>query len=89
MDVEGEDVLSLIGEDRENVQVPESLLSFVKQEFLQLKGKLEQQKMEIETFKPEAGKVKEAWALHAIDDDLAHTLSSVQDVSFTEIQEFL
>lgn len=91
MEATGQDVLSLIGEDspeNKKVQVPESLLSFVKQEFLQLKVKLAQQKREIETFMPQAGKVKVAWALQDIDDDLAHKLSTVQEVSFTEIKEF-
>lgn len=91
MEVKGEDVLSLIGEDspeNETIQVPESLLSFVQQEFLRLKVKLAQQKREIETFTPEAGKVQVAWALHDTDDELAHKLSAVQEVSFTEIQDF-
>lgn len=88
MEVKGEDVLSLIGEDQ--VQVPESLLSFVKQEFLQLKVKLAQQKRESESesFASEAGEVKVAWALHAVDEDLAHNPSAVTEASFTEIQEF-
>lgn len=91
MEVKGEEVLSLTGEDgpeKKKVQVPECLLSFVKQEFLQLKVKLGQQKKESESFVPEAGRVKQAWALHDVDDDLAHKLAAVQEASFTEIQEF-
>lgn len=91
MEVKGEDVLSLIGKEgleNKKVHVPESLLSFVKQEFLQLKVKLAQQEKEKESFVPEAGKVKQAWALHHVDEDLAHKLAAVQEASFTEIQEF-
>lgn len=91
MEVKGEDVLSLIGKEsleNKKVHVPESLLSFVKQEFLQLKVKVAQQKKEMESFVPEAGKVKQAWALHHVDEDLAHKLAAVQEASFTEIQAF-
>lgn len=87
MDLKAKDVLALIGEDgpqQKKVQVPESLLSFVKQELLQLKVKLAQQ----EAFTPEAGKVKAAWALHDVDAELAHKMSAAKDESFTQIQDF-
>lgn len=86
MEVKGEDLLALIGEDQ--VQHPERLLGFVQQEFLKLKVKLAQQSRETQTFMPEAGKVKVAWALHDTDEDLARQPPAVQDVSFTEIQDF-